>query len=180
MKNAIKIILSSVVLFAFFSFANPQKRISKLIAKIWKDKEVSMQRVNLDEPIDAVSKLNTIYSNGELIGYACYTKAKGCRIGGCSAPTTQVDDSYESFDYIVIYDKDMTILQVDIANYGGEYGYEICRSKWLKQFKGKTKGFIINSNIDGISGATVSASHLIDDLNKLGGNMLNLKNKKVI
>ena len=138
-----------------------------------------MQRVDLDNPIEKVSRLNTLYSNGELIGYACYTSARGCRIGGCSAPTTQTDDSYESFDYIVIYDVDMTILKVDIANYGGEYGYEICRSKWLKQFKGKTKDFVLEENIDGISGATVSATHLIEDINKLGGNMLDLKTNKL-
>lgn len=176
----LNLIISSIVVFALLSFANPQKRISKLISKIWKDKEVSLQRVDLDKPINKISRLNTLYTEGKLIGYACYTSANGCRIGGCSAPTDQVDDSYESFDYIVIYDVDMKILKVDIANYGGEYGYEICRAKWLKQFKGKSKGFVLNESIDGISGATVSASHLIDNINQLGSSMLELKNSKAL
>lgn len=74
----------------------------------------------------------------------------------------------------------MNILKIDISDYGGEYGYEICRAKWLKQFNGKSSGFILEENIDGISGATVSATYLIDDVNILGKYLKKLKVENAI
>ena len=40
---------------------------------------------------------------------------------------------------------------------------KFARKNWLAQFIGQTMGFRLEDNIDGISGATVSASYLIDD-----------------
>ena len=151
------------------AFTTPEKKINKIAAKVWKDKELELQSMEVPDSLrnDLVS-LSVIKSNGKTIGYACYSTAFGCRIGGCAAPSNPNVQSYETFDYIVVYGTDLKIKKVDIANYGGEYGYEICRPKWLSQFIGKNKGFELNNNIDGISGATVSAKFLIDDLNVLG------------
>ena len=55
-----------------------------------------------------------------------------------------------------------------MANYGGDYGYEICNPRWLAQFVGSSFGFKIDENVDGIAGATVSATYLIEDLNHVG------------
>lgn len=162
----------------FVAAANPDKKINKLAAKVWKDKEISLSYVKLPDSLDeTISRFHEVKSDGELLGYACYTTAFGCRIGGCSAPTNPNAQSYETFDYIVIYDSDLSILKVDIANYGGQYGYEICRAKWLSQFNGKTSGFKLNQDIDGISGATVSASYLIDDLNEVGDILKKLRSE---
>ena len=105
-----------------------------------------------------------------------YTTAFGCKVGGCAAPSNPNVESYETFDYIVIYDNSLSIIKVDIAEYGGQYGYEICRAKWLKQFVGSTSGFELGGNIDGITGATVSAKYLIDDLNDTGEKIKHLLN----
>lgn len=151
-----------------FSFAPPEKKLNKLISKIWQDQPVDIAAIQLPDSLkNVVNSLYKISLNGEILGYGCYTTAYGCRVGGCVAAGTP-DDSYETFDYMVVYDPQMTILQVDIAEYGGQYGYEICRSKWLAQFIGGTNGFRLNENIDGVTGATVSASYLIDDLNAVG------------
>ena len=164
-----------------FAFANPDKKINKLVAKIWKDQPVTLEQVDLPDSLKAdILQFNEVMSGGKLVGYACYTTAFGCRIGGCAAPGNANVQSYETFDYIVVYDKNMSILKVDIANYSGQYGYEICRSKWLSQFKGQTTGFKLNENIDGISGATVSATYLIDDLNAVGKILKALQVKKII
>jgi len=169
MKAILKI--SSILLVGtiLFGFVTPEKKIVKLISKVWKNEDVSLKHVSIPKSLKKdVSQLNEVWSGDELIGYACYTSAFGCRIGGCAAPSNPNAQSFETFDYIVIYDTDLSILKVDIANYSGQYGYEICRAKWLNQFQGKTSGFVLNDNIDGISGATVSASYLIDDLNTVG------------
>jgi hypothetical protein len=169
------------VLVMLFAFGNPEKKINKLISKIWKDQPTTLHLVDLPDSLDAtISQLHEIQSDNEVLGYACYTSAFGCRIGGCAAPGSPNVDGYEAFDYIVIYDKDMSILKVDIANYGGQYGYEICRKNWLAQFIGQTMGFRLEDNIDGISGATVSASYLIDDLNQVGKTLKILQESKTI
>ncbi len=181
MKKALKITWIFSGLLLIFSFANPEKKIEKLVSKIWKNKEITLNQLSLPDTLSLdVSQLNEIIEDDVLLGYACYTTALGCRIGGCAAPSNPNVQNYESFDYIVIYDADMSIIKIDIANYGGQYGYEICRPKWLSQFIGKTNGFKLNENIDGISGATVSASHLIDDLNIIGGQLRELQSLSLL
>ena len=181
MKRILKLSISFVFLLALFSFGNPGKKLNKLCSKIWKNQVVMLKQVSLPESSDMdITQLNEIWSNDEIVGYACYTTAFGCRIGGCAAPSNPNVESYETFDYIVIYDRDLNIIKVDVAEYGGQYGYEICRSKWLSQFKGENNGFKLEENIDGIAGATISASYLIDDLNTLGKDLINLKSTGAI
>jgi len=172
MKLIIKI--SGVFLFMLImmAFVSPQKKLDKLISKVWKDQDVEVVRVVIPDSLKTdIMVLSEVISEGETVGYACYATAFGCQIGGCAAPSNPNAQTYETFDYIVLYDTGLNILRVDIADYGGQYGYEICRKKWLAQFKGENNGFILDKNIDGISGATVSAQYLIDDVNKIGDKM---------
>tara|TARA_B110000908_G_C10238315_1_gene444675 strand:- start:57 stop:614 length:558 start_codon:yes stop_codon:yes gene_type:complete len=172
MKFILKISATVFCLIALVAFATPEKKINKLAAKVWKDKVVELEAMEVPGELRAdLMTLSVVKSKGKIIGYACYTTAFGCRIGGCAAPTTPNAEAYETFDYIVVYDTDLNIKKVDIANYGGQYGYEICRPKWLEQFIGKSHGFKLEDNIDGISGATVSADFLIKDLNSLGAKL---------
>lgn len=171
-------LLLSAVLVAF---TVPEKKVEKLVSQVWKEKEILLNEVILPDSLKIDFKyFGTINSGTKLLGYACYTSAYGCRIGGCAAPGNATAESYETFDYIVIYDPQLSILKIDITNYPGEYGYEICRTKWLEQFKGKTDGFELNKNVDGISGATVSATYLINDLNSVGAKIKTLQSKKNI
>ena len=181
MKKGIKIASFLLTVMLVFAFTSPGKQINKLVSKVWKGQEVSMEKITLPDSFKMeIVELNKVYSNKELVGYACFTTAKGCRIGGCAAPESTNSESYETFDYIVIYDTDFSILKVEVANYSGQYGYEICRAKWLTQFMGKTFGFKLDENIDGISGATISATYLIDDLNNIGKTLQSLRSSEVI
>lgn len=180
MKNSLKFFGLFLVVAMLFSFAPPEKKLNKLVQKIWPDQALEMEAVELPDSLKTVvSSLYRIKKGGEIVGYGCYTTAYGCRVGGCAAPTSP-NESYETFDYMVVYDPQLSILQVDIADYGGQYGYEICRAKWLAQFKGSTHGFKLNENIDGITGATISAGFLIDDLNQLGSTLQHLLQSEVL
>jgi len=181
MKKVLKYGAVSFLLLLLFSFSNPEKKIHKLIKKVWKDVELSMKQVELEYIPVNITQLNKVFGNNELLGYACYTYSTGCKVGGCSAPSPEKrDETYEVFEYIIIYDTNLIIQKVDIANYGGDYGYEICRPGWLKQFKGKKNGFELNKNIDGIAGATISATYLIYDINSLSDTLEVLKSKNEI
>lgn len=169
----IKKITYAALLFTIFfvasSFANPEKKINKLVSKVWKGSEYALEKIEIPDSLKTdLGLLNRVVINDVTAGYVCYTTAFGCKVGGCAAPSNPNVQSYETFDYIVVYDSLFSILKVDIAEYGGQYGYEICRVKWLEQFEGSRTGFELGKNIDGITGATVSAQYLIDDLNVVG------------
>ncbi len=181
MKNSLKYGVASLTLLLLFSFSNPEKKINKLIRKVWKNTELTMTQVKFENTPENITQLNKVFGNEELLGYACYTYSTGCKIGGCSAPNPEKrDETYEVFEYIVIYDTNLTIKKVDIANYGGDYGYEICRPGWLKQFNGGKNNFELNKNIDGIAGATISATYLIYDINSLSDTLDVLKSMNII
>jgi len=164
-----------VTMSIIMAFASPGKKIDKLVSKVWKGEIVEVNEVDVPDSLKKdIIMLNTVTSDGQVVGYVCYAMAFGCQVGGCAAPSTPNSQSFETFDYIVIYDTDLNILKVDIAEYGGQYGYEICRQKWLAQFIGGNDAFVLNENVDGISGATVSAKYLIDDLNAIGAKMKGL------
>ncbi len=174
----IAILFSSLLL--LLSVSNPEKKMQKIVEKVWKNRAIRMEQVQMEKKPENISQLNRVFDEKELIGYVCYTYSNGCKIGGCSAPTEKRDETYEVFEYIIVYDTNFVIQKIDIANYGGEYGYEICRPNWLKQFKGKKNGFKLNTNIDGIAGATISATYLIDDINTLYKTMRKLKEDGVL
>lgn len=172
MKKALHILLVCFGLAMLFSFAGPERKTERAVSRVWKTKEFVLQDVELPDSLKSdYTLLQKVFIEDQLVGYVCYTTAFGCRIGGCAAPKNANAQSYETFDYIVIYDTDLKIKRVDIAHYSGDYGYEICNPRWLKQFIGATSGFKLNDNIDGIAGATVSATFLIDDLNVVGSDL---------
>jgi len=168
MKKITQISLIIAGLAIAFAFANPNKKIHKIVSKLWKNQEIELIQMNLSDSmkIDFYS-ISEIIVNGKHAGYACHTSAYGCRIGGCAAPSNPNAQSYETFDYVLIYDENLLVKKIDITNYGGDYGFQICNPRWLSQFVGKSFGFKLNEDIDGISGATVSASFLIDDVNSM-------------
>lgn len=157
------------IYFVVSSFANPEKKVDKIVSKVWKGSEYQLEKMEVPDSLKTdLGMLHKVLIDNNITGYVCYTTAFGCKVGGCAAPSNPNVQSYETFDYIVVYDSSFSILKVDIAEYGGQYGYEICRAKWLRQFEGSNSGFELGNNIDGITGATVSAQYLIDDLNVVG------------
>ena len=75
-----------------------------------------------------------------LIGYAYLDKA----------PSKTAE-----FDYLVIFDEDLSIARTKVMVYREEYGGEIGSKRWLRQFTGKSKASELQ-NIAAISGATIS------------------------
>lgn len=163
------------------SFSTPEKQVRKVVEKVWKGKAITLTDVVLpDSMIIDIPILSNVKSGDELLGYVAYTSSFGCRIGGCPGTSNPNAQSYETFNFIAVYDTDILIKKIEIVNYSGDYGYEICRPKWLAQFAGKNSGFELNKNIDGITGATVSATYLIDSVNALGKVVLQLKEQHIL
>ena len=102
------------------------------------------------------------------IKYVYVGRVNSCRAGGCSnsgISTPQNLDS-EYFDYYIFFDGAKTVKQVEVYNYEATHGYEITAKGWLKQFVGFAgkDTLLVNKDIDGITGATVSVYAITTDI----------------
>lgn len=137
-----------------------QKRIDKTLMKLFPKKVIELNEIDL--PAEFAStypsirnvKISRLRSVDLELGYACFASSRG---------------KNDYFDYMVIFDKDLVIKQVKVLIYRSTYGGEIMSRSWLKQFIGKTNGreMAMDKDIDGISGATLSAPSITQGIKDL-------------
>jgi hypothetical protein len=105
--------------------------------------------------------VHIIQKEGEVIGYRLLTQARG---------------RFDLFDYAVIYNKDLTVLDVSVKVYRSSHGAAICQRSWLRQFEGYEGGELtLGKEINAISGATISATSMVADMQRCHGLMLQLR-----
>ncbi len=95
-----------------------------------------------------------ISSNKNLLGYYYLGKAYG---------------KADYFDFIVVFDTNLIVSKVKILVYREDHGGEVGSKRWLKQFIGTTKKQQLKyqKDIAAISGATISAKSMTNEVNKL-------------
>lgn len=88
-----------------------------------------------------------IVSGGAIIGYVYLGEAPSMK---------------NVFDYVVLFNPDLTIEKSKILIYREDHGRQVGSQRWLKQFIGKKSGetLVYGEDIDGISGATISAKSM--------------------
>ncbi|MDP3312604.1 FMN-binding protein [Lutibacter sp.] len=86
------------------------------------------------------------------------------------------------FDFIIILDENLIVSKVKVLIYREEHGGEIGSNRWLKQFIGKTteNPLIYQKDIAAISGATISAKSLTNEVNKFLKTIQILHQKQLI
>lgn len=108
-----------------------------------------------EQPVQYMNPDDCIYSitdAGKIKGYLLSTRAKG---------------RYDYFDYCIIYAEDLTILEVVITVYRSTQGAAVCQKGWLSQFKGYNGGVLkLGPDIDAVSGGTISASSIVEDIQR--------------
>jgi hypothetical protein len=122
---------------------------------------------NSDLVIDTINQKYFKIINSTQIGFVYVGRVKTCRAGVCASPDKfKSNDSYEFFDYFILFDTFTRILSVNIFNYEASHGQEITVKKWLKQFVGYDGNEELNvgKNIDAISGATISVHSITFDI----------------
>ncbi len=74
----------------------------------------------------------------------------------------QAPSKKKIFDYIVMFQPDLTVKKSKVLIYRENYGREIGSQRWLKQFIGLSPEdtIVYGKDIDAISGATISASSM--------------------
>ena len=80
----------------------------------------------------------------------------------------KTNSDHEFFMYFVITDSEYRVIHVEVFNYQATKGHEIMSRSWLRQFNGYEDGksLIFDKDIDGISGATLSARAITADVEK--------------
>lgn len=170
-----KIIISFICIILFISFTDNQefprkieKKIDKTLKKIWPDCAIIKKRIIIDtinsQLINKVKseKIYKLINNGKIVGILCLSEAKG---------------RFDKFDYMVIFNPDLSIKIVRVLIYRSQYGHEITSKNWLKQFidKDNSDNFIYGKDIDVISGATISGKSITDDIKRIVSLMNELK-----
>lgn len=139
----------------------------KEAARIFSD-ELEINYVDLsghmptgDSLLKKDDRVYTLEQEGTVVGYMLGTSAKG---------------RYDKFDYAVFYSPEMEVLGVKVTVYRSTHGAAICQKKWLGQFKGYAgEDLTIGKEIDAISGASISAQSMVDDMKRCFTLMTGLK-----
>ncbi len=154
------LLISSLLLHAGDYPKSVQKRIDKTLVKLFPKMLVELTEMDLSTELTSTYtsfkdvKISRLKSADSELGYACFASSKG---------------KNDYFDYMVIFDKELVIKKVKVLIYRSTYGGEIMSRSWLKQFIGKTNGqeMTMNKDIDGISGATLSAPSITQGIKEL-------------
>ena len=103
----------------------------------------------------------------KLLGYAYVSKAPS---------------KTDEFDYLVLLDKNLTVLKAKVLIYREDYGGEIGSKRWLKQFIGKTQNDQLKyqEDIVAISGATISVRSITSAMDNLMQSLKILHNKNIL
>ena len=148
----------------------PEKKIGRAIAKIWKVENFEVVDNDDGGKKNCFSEGNWLKvktADGEL-GMIYVGRVNSCRQGGCSVDGEGEETvSYEFFDYFMLTDMSGEVRWVKIFNYQATQGHEVMSRGWLNQFRGLTsesKKLELGRDIEAISGATISAKAITDDI----------------
>lgn len=141
------------------------RKVDKSVQRSYDSEGINKRQLllndNFPERPDPGLLLYTLEQEGLVIGYLIVTTAKG---------------RHDYFDYMVIYEPDLSIRIVEVLVYRSDHGQEISNKKWLKQFVGNDAcNLEYDVDIDAISGATYSASSITEDIQTLCNLMRSLR-----
>ncbi len=144
LKNFVILVASFIALTVSLGHS-PGKKVKKEVEDVFELENPSYASINIPQGVKTPSKITSenffkISSNNELVGYVYQDKAP--------SKTAQ-------FDYLVIFDKNLTIVKTKVLVYREEYGGEIGSKRWLRQFTGKSSSDDMY-DVAAISGATIS------------------------
>ena len=155
------IIISTFFLVGFGLPKNLEKKVQKELEKTFQIDGFSLTPLELSNAVNAklpkqltANNFFKISHGNENLGYLFVDKAAS---------------KAADFDFLVVFDNELSIVHSKVLIYREEYGGEIGSKRWLKQFIGKTGSDRVNheTNIDGIAGATISVRAMTNAIDEL-------------
>lgn len=178
MMHRIKITgLLLFIALALFGYGMPkhlQKKVEKELEKVFGSSAIVVKSVSIPAGANAqlpvkitADNFFRLHKGAEFLGFMY--------LGNAPSKTA-------TFDYLVVFDVDLTIIHSKVLIYREEYGGEIGSKRWLQQFIGKNGRNRVdyNTNIDGISGATISVRSMTKSMDDLLQTIGILQNKNLL
>ena len=153
-----------VLALTLFGFGLPQKlkkKVDKEIEKVFGTNDLTMTSVEVPNSINTQlpAKITSdnffkLLEGDSVVGYIFVD----------NAPSKTA-----TFDYLVVFNDQLSVVHSKVLIYREEYGGEIGSKRWLQQFMGKTGQDRVDyeTNIDGISGATISVRSMTNSMDNL-------------
>ncbi len=158
--------MSSLACLALTPLSQPSKKVVKQVQATFDIETIDFTPIVVDHSSITLEE-NTYYKlsvQDSLIGYAVIDKAPS---------------KTALFDYLVVTDKELSILRSRVITYREEYGGAIGSYRWLKQFIGKKHDSDFN-DIAAISGATISVQSMKKAIIESLETLQLLQNEKII
>ncbi|MEM1340453.1 MAG: FMN-binding protein [Bacteroidota bacterium] len=149
------------VAFLFFSFTSTdkitprlQQKLNAAVQSTFELETFALELIEVSADVDARTK---VVLNGEHL----FRVTEGDVLSGY-AYLGQAPSMKDVFDYVVLFNPDLSIKKSKVLIYRENYGRQIGSQRWLKQFIGKRSGdpLTYGETIDAISGATISAKSM--------------------
>ncbi len=149
------------------------KKIHKEIEKTFETTQYTLEALDIPEglnselPVSMKRGLRKIISSEDHLGYVF--------VGFAPSKTAQ-------FDYLVLFDTKARVVHAKVLIYREEYGGEIGSKRWLRQFHGMDGNDRVSheTNIDAISGATISVRSMTIAMDNLLQSIGELHQKKIL
>ncbi len=161
MKNSFNKFIFILIALLVLSFKTMQSdyyyKVRKPVSKLFEIDNFNLEILPFlnTEKLSVLNKENfRAIVKDSIIGYTILDKA---------------NSKFRYFDYLVILDDKLQIKLVKVLVYREDHGDEIQNKRWLKQFIGfkKNNRAVLNENIDGISGATISVKSLTNKIDQI-------------
>lgn len=164
MKKLLGILLC--LCFPFFSFSQRSSwtpvlkiKVDKAIASSYAAENLSLDEYSVSlssnkEDLQLENHLFNVYEGDLLKGYIYVNQAPSMK---------------NVFDYFVAFDTNFKVIKTKVLIYREQHGRQIGTPRWLNQFKGLdlTARPTLGKEIDGISGATISATSMTKAVHNL-------------
>lgn len=161
MQKTLIIILALALLIADLEASDSpvlHKKVTKELTKLFdagydmRELPLQVQGEQQSDLIQEGDQLFAVEGKEGTMGYVLSTSAKG---------------RYDYFDYSIIYSKDLSVKSVLVTTYRSSHGAGICSKGWLKQFIGyQGEEIRIGKDVDSVSGGTISATSMVEDMKR--------------
>lgn len=172
--KSLSIVVLALLSLSFVAHKDLSKKVDKEIKSTFELEAYSYKPVHISDEI--AKDLPAIFTGDNFFELSSEQTVFGFAYMGSAASKT------DTFEYLVLLDKELIVKKAKVLVYREDYGGEIGSKRWLKQFIGKTQDDTLRygDNIIAISGATISVRSMTAAINNFLLSIKTLHSKAIL